>query len=99
MVVPIPTLPAWLMVKRANPDEEAVNKSPTLLSTTKPAKLVLAEIEATGVVPEKPATCKAAFGEVIPIPRLPPLKNDTCPDVPASLTRAELVAVEPTNTS
>src|SRR5690348_15352581 len=65
-------LPFCRMVNLLNPEEEAVKMSPLpLLSTTRPAKLVLAEKEAIGRVLELPRTSSSAATVVVPTPTLP----------------------------
>ena len=63
-------LPLLRMVNLVAPDFEAVKRSPTpWLSTTSPAKEVLAATEAAEVVPAKaefPVTLKLAEDEVVP---------------------------------
>ena len=71
MVVPANCrLPLFKMVNLVAPLFEAVKRSPTpVLSTTSPAKEVLAAIEAAEVVPAKaelPVALKLADEEVVP---------------------------------
>src|SRR5689334_11493787 len=67
------TLPFCLMVNRDRPDEEAVKISPAPeLSTVKPAKEVLPEIDAVASVPVPFRTSRVASVVVVPSPtRLP----------------------------
>ena len=74
--VPIPMLPFCLMTKRGRPEEEAVKRSPEpLLSTRRAAKEVWPDMEAAGVVPDRPRTSRVARGEVVPMPTEPPVNK------------------------
>src|SRR5207244_2212215 len=62
-------LPFCVIVNLGSPDDEAVNKSPTPeLSTTREAKDVLPEIEATGKVPVFTRRSSVARGDVLLLP-------------------------------
>src|SRR5579871_3788302 len=68
-VVPIPTLPFWVITKRFSPLEEAVKRSPVPeLSTTSAANDVAPETEATGRVPFSALTSKVPREGTVPTP-------------------------------
>jgi len=80
-------VPELLIVNFGTPPVLAANKSPDPeLSTTSPAKEVLPDREAMGVVPELPRTSRVARGEVfvVPIPTLPELARNSLETSPAS---------------
>lgn len=105
LAVPMPTFPAWVMIKRERPEEEAVKRSPEPeLSTMSAAEDDWAEMEAVGRWPVLPRISKVARGEVVPIPTKPvPERVKLYPpsgisvaavSVPPSLT-ASVVLVRP----
>ena len=71
-VIPSPTAPLFLMTNCGTPEDEAVKRSPMVLSTISDAKEDLAEILAVAPVPKFPLTSNAVNGVVVPIPTLPP---------------------------
>ncbi len=66
VVVPTPTFPLWVITNLGKPDEDAVKRSPTVLSIIIAAFADWAEILATGTLEEIPKTWNLA--ELVAVP-------------------------------
>src|SRR3989304_10284982 len=84
------------MTKRLRPEDEAVKRSPVPeLSTTRAAREVAPEMEATGMVPSIERRSVVASGVMVPTPKRPVLIQESLLGVPVNLTKAEAVEMAP----